>query len=80
MVSAPFTNKEEFDLWDGSTIYLILAVIGFVGPYIFFISFLTANGLNGKAFVQAALRHADLYFLRRRFAALFFGLVLTRID
>ena len=33
-------------------VYLILAVIGFVGPYIFFISFLTANGLNGKAFVQ----------------------------
>ena len=33
-------------------LYLILAVIGFVGPYYFFISFLTAHGLDGKAFVQ----------------------------
>lgn len=33
-------------------VYLILAVIGFVGPYIFFISFLIVHGLNGKAFIQ----------------------------
>src|SRR5437764_9334004 len=33
-------------------LYLILAVIGFVGPYYFFISFLTAHGLDWKAFVQ----------------------------
>ena len=33
-------------------LYLVLAVIGFVAPYYFFISFLTAHGLNGKAFVQ----------------------------
>jgi len=32
--------------------YSILAVIGFVGPYYFFISFLMAHGLDGKAFVQ----------------------------
>src|SRR5215510_9741710 len=33
-------------------LYLILAVIGFVVPYYFFISFLTAYGLDGKAFVE----------------------------
>ena len=33
-------------------VYLILAVIGFVGPYYFFVSFLAAHGLDGKAFVQ----------------------------
>src|SRR6266404_1137993 len=33
-------------------LYLILAVIGFVGPYYFLISFLTAHGVDGKAFVQ----------------------------
>ena len=32
--------------------YLILAIIGFVGPYYFFISFLMVHGLDGKAFVQ----------------------------
>jgi len=32
--------------------YLILAIIGFVGPYYFFISFLMAHGLDGKAFIQ----------------------------
>ena len=35
-----------------SHLYLVLAVIGFVGPYYFFISFLTAHGLDGKAFVE----------------------------
>jgi hypothetical protein len=33
-------------------LYLILAVIGFVGPYYFLISFLAAHGVDGKAFVQ----------------------------
>ena len=33
-------------------LYLILAVIGFVGPYCFLISFLAAQGVDGKAFVQ----------------------------
>jgi uncharacterized protein DUF2834 len=33
-------------------LYFILAVIGFVGPYYFLISFLTAHGMDGKAFVQ----------------------------
>src|SRR5215471_2497821 len=33
-------------------LYLILAVIGFVGPYYFFISFITAHGLDGKAIVK----------------------------
>jgi hypothetical protein len=33
-------------------LYFILAVIGFVGPYYFLISFLTAHGVDGKAFVQ----------------------------
>lgn len=33
-------------------LYLIFAVIGFVGPYSFLISFLTAHGADGKAFVQ----------------------------
>ncbi|MGH9882995.1 MAG: DUF2834 domain-containing protein, partial [Pyrinomonadaceae bacterium] len=33
-------------------LYLILAVIGFVGPYYFFISFLLAYGLDGKAVIQ----------------------------
>jgi hypothetical protein len=32
--------------------YLFLAVVGFVGPYYFFISFLTAHGLDGKLIVQ----------------------------
>ncbi len=33
-------------------LYFILAVIGFVGPYYVLISFLTAHGVDGKAFVQ----------------------------
>ena len=33
-------------------VYLILAVVGFVGPYYFFVSFLTAHGPDGRAFVQ----------------------------
>ena len=33
-------------------IYLFLAVIGFIGPYYFFISFLAAHGLDGRLFVQ----------------------------
>ena len=33
-------------------LYLIFAVVGFVGPYYFLISFLTAHGVDGKAFVQ----------------------------
>jgi len=33
-------------------LYLILAVIGFVGPYYFFIAFLKAHGLDGKAFIH----------------------------
>jgi Terpene cyclase DEP1 len=32
--------------------YLVLAVIGFAGPYYFFIAFLKAHGLDGKAFLQ----------------------------
>jgi hypothetical protein len=32
-------------------VYLVLAVIGFAAPYYFFISFLMAHGLDGKAFV-----------------------------
>ena len=36
-------------------IYLVLAVIGFVGPYYFFASFLAAHGLDGKTFVQELL-------------------------
>ena|SRR5689334_3739923 len=32
--------------------YMILAVIGFIGPYYFFIAFLKAHGLDGKAFLQ----------------------------
>jgi hypothetical protein len=32
-------------------LYLILAVIGFVAPYYFFISFLIAHGLDARAFV-----------------------------
>ena len=32
-------------------IYLVLAAIGFVAPYYFFISFLAAHGLDGKEFV-----------------------------
>jgi hypothetical protein len=34
-------------------VYLLLAVLGFIVPYCFLISFLTAQGLNGTAFVQA---------------------------
>ena len=33
-------------------IYLILAIIGFIAPYYFFISFLMAHGLDGQAFLQ----------------------------
>jgi len=33
-------------------LYLILAVIGFVVPHYFFVSFLTAHGLDGKEFVR----------------------------
>ena len=33
-------------------IYLFLAVIGFIGPYYFLISFLAAHGLDGRLFVQ----------------------------
>ena len=33
-------------------LYLILAVIGFVSPYYFFIAFLRTNGLDGSAFLQ----------------------------
>jgi hypothetical protein len=33
-------------------LYFIFAVIGFVGPYYFLISFLTAHGVDGKAFGQ----------------------------
>ena len=32
--------------------YLIFAIIGFVGPYYFLISFLAAHGVDGNAFVQ----------------------------
>lgn len=33
-------------------LYLVLAVIGFVGPYYFLITFLNAHGLDGEAFLQ----------------------------
>jgi len=33
-------------------LYLVLAIIGFVGPCYFLISFLTAHGLDGRAFLQ----------------------------
>ena len=33
-------------------LYLILAVLGFVVPYTFFISFLMAHGLDGRAFLR----------------------------
>ena len=33
-------------------LYLMLALIGIVGPYYFLIAFLTAHGLDGKAFLQ----------------------------
>jgi hypothetical protein len=33
-------------------VYLLFAVIGFVGPYFFFISFLATHGLDGRAFLQ----------------------------
>ena len=33
-------------------LYLILALIGFIAPYYFFISFLMAHGLDGKTFLQ----------------------------
>jgi hypothetical protein len=33
-------------------LYLILAVIGFIVPYYFLISFIKAHGLDGEAFVQ----------------------------
>lgn len=32
--------------------YLFLAVIGFIGPYYFFISFLMAHGLDAGLFIQ----------------------------
>jgi hypothetical protein len=32
-------------------IYVLLAIVGFVAPYYFFISFLAAHGLDGNAFV-----------------------------
>jgi hypothetical protein len=32
--------------------YLVLAIVGMVVPYYFLISFLTAHGLNGGAFLQ----------------------------
>jgi NADH:ubiquinone oxidoreductase subunit 2 (subunit N) len=33
-------------------LYLCLAIIGFVAPYYFLVSFLTVHGLDGKAFVH----------------------------
>ena len=36
-------------------LYLVLAVIGIVGPYYFLITFLQAHGLDGKAFLQQLL-------------------------
>jgi hypothetical protein len=33
-------------------LYLVLAVLGFVGPYYFFISFLAVHGFDAKAFLQ----------------------------
>jgi Terpene cyclase DEP1 len=33
-------------------LYLMLAIIGLIAPYYFFISFLMAHGLDGKAFLQ----------------------------
>ena len=33
-------------------IYSFLAVIGFIGPYYFFISFLVAHGLDARLFIQ----------------------------
>jgi hypothetical protein len=33
-------------------IYAVLAILGFVGPYIFFARFLSANGLNLSLFVE----------------------------
>ena len=33
-------------------VYLILAIAGLVLPYYFFVSFLMANGLNGRLFFQ----------------------------
>jgi hypothetical protein len=33
-------------------LYLILALLGFVGPYYFFISFLAVHGFDAKAFLQ----------------------------
>lgn len=33
-------------------LYLVLAIVGMVVPYYFLISFLTAHGLNGGAFLQ----------------------------
>jgi len=32
-------------------LYLVLALIGMVGPYYFLITFLTAHGLDGRAFL-----------------------------
>jgi len=32
--------------------YLVLAIVGLAVPYYFFISFLMAHGLDGRAFVQ----------------------------
>jgi hypothetical protein len=33
-------------------IYAVLAILGFVGPYIFFVRFLSANGLDLSLFVE----------------------------
>ena len=33
-------------------LYLVLAIVGMVVPYYFLISFLTAHGLDGRAFLQ----------------------------
>jgi len=32
-------------------LYLFMAVIGLLAPYYFFVSFLMAHGLDGKAFI-----------------------------
>ena len=34
------------------TLYLVLAILGFVVPYSFFVSFLAANGVDVTKFVQ----------------------------
>ena len=32
--------------------YLVMAAVGFIGPYFFFISFLASHGLDGRAFLK----------------------------